>query len=159
MTDARTIYTLLTEHKATVNVKIDAIAASAASYIAMAGDNIAIAEGGFFMIHEARGVARGTAEDMRRSAELLDTIDNTIADTYVARTGIKKEDIEAWMQAETWFTGAEAVDKGFATELMENKRIAAVAQPEVFKRLPKQLRPNRTRARMIKAKIERMLVQ
>ena len=71
VTDARTIYTLLVEHKATINVKIDGFAASAASFIAMAGDEVAIAEGGFFMIHEARGITRGTANEMSLNARIV----------------------------------------------------------------------------------------
>lgn len=155
VTDARTIYTLLAEHPAKVNVFIDGYAASAASFISMAGDEISIAEGGFFMIHEARGVARGTADDMARAATLLKTISDTIAQTYVARTGQSKAQVAKWMAAETWFTGAEAVAAGFATKLMENKRITACAYPSEFKNLPIALRPTAVRARQVKARLER----
>lgn len=159
--DARAIYTLLTQHKATINVKIDGLAASAASFIAMAGDSIAIAEGGFLMIHNARGVARGTADDMRKAAAVVDQVDGTIVDTYVARTKKSRSQIRDWMKAETWFTGSDAVNEGFADEVMENKQITNCIHPrellDSFGKLPLALRPNQLKARQIAARIRKTL--
>lgn len=150
VTDARAMYNLLVEHKATVNVHIDGLAASAASFLAMAGNTINIAEGGFFMIHNARGMAIGEAKDFRHMADVLETVNRTILDTYVARTGQKRADVEKWMNAETWFTGAEAVEKGFATSMTENMQVAACVNPAHAwvnrAKLPKELRPNRAAA-------------
>lgn len=157
VTDARTIYTLLTNHKAKIEVKIDGFAASAASFIAMAGDSIAIAEGGFFMIHKARGVAAGDDDDMLKAAELLKSLTETIAQTYVARTGISKSKILDWMAEETWFTGAQAVEHGFANELMENKRVTACAFNVDFKNMPAALDPRVVRAQIVKNRVKRML--
>jgi ATP-dependent protease ClpP protease subunit len=151
--DARTIYTLLVQHRAKIAVSIDGLAASAASFIAMAGDSIAISEGGFVMIHEARGIVRGTAADMEQSAKLLRQINSTIVDTYAARTGASKTQLNAWMVAETWFTGPDAVKNGFADSLMENKRIAACARPQDFKNCPAALLPARAKTQ---ATIERI---
>lgn len=119
--DARAIYNLLVQHKARVDVHIDSLAASAASFIAMAGDTITIAESGFFMIHNARMVAAGGAEDFEAAAKFLHTVNRTIADTYTARTGEKADKVKKWMDAETWFTGQEALDAGFATNIVKNK--------------------------------------
>jgi ATP-dependent Clp protease protease subunit len=149
VTEARSMYNRLVEHKAKVNVHIDGIAASAASFLAMAGDTIEIAEGGFVMIHNARGMAFGEAEELEKMANVLRTVNRTIVDTYVARTGQKRSDIESWMKAETWFTGKEAVDKGFATAIVANKTAVACLHPEIvkdFRNMPRDLRPNRARA-------------
>jgi ATP-dependent Clp protease protease subunit len=84
--DGKAMYTQLVEHKAKVITHIDGLAASAASFIAMAGDEIEIAEGGFVMIHNAWLFAMGDARELRRTADLLDTVNGTIIDVYVART-------------------------------------------------------------------------
>lgn len=145
VTDARAMYNLLVEHKARINVHIDGIAASAASFIAMAGDEITIAEGGFVMIHNARGVTIGEAKDHRQMAEVLDKVNDTILQTYVARTKIEAKKIKKWMDDETWFTGAEAVQNGFADKMTENMRVAASIRHE-FKKLPTALLPRRSAA-------------
>jgi ATP-dependent Clp protease, protease subunit len=119
--EANAIYTLLNQHKATKNVFIDGLAASAASYISMAGDTIAIAEHGQFMIHNAWGLAIGNANELRAMAGLLDGIDTSIRLIYQKRTGQSDQKLKDWMDAETWFSGKEAVDNGFATELMKAK--------------------------------------
>lgn len=156
VTDARTIYTLLSQHEATVRVCVDGYAASAASVVAMAGDEICIAEGGFIMIHEARGVARGTAADMMKAAEILKAITETISDTYVVRTGQSKKQIDAWMAAETWFKGREAVEAGLADSVMENKTAKACAYAAAFGAMPRDLLPRRAKAHKLMVKLERM---
>lgn len=117
---ARTIETALREHKARVVVHIDGLAASSASFIAMAGDEIVIAKGAMVMIHKAWTWAWGNADDLGKTVGLLDKIDGTLVQTYVDRTGQTAEQISAWMQAETWFTGEEAVESGFADRLSED---------------------------------------
>jgi ATP-dependent protease ClpP protease subunit len=154
VTDARAIYSLLIEHKATITGYIDGYAASAASFLIMAADTVKIAEGGFFMIHEARGVTSGTAADMDKAAMLLRTINGQIADTYAARTNIPRSEMLTLMAEETWFTGQEAMDKGFADELIENKRLAACSWPDQFKNLPPSLRPKRAKVERIAARIK-----
>lgn len=120
-----TIYSQLVNHPARVVTHIDGIAASIASVIAMAGDEIRIAAAGFVMIHDASGGVFGRSGDMRRMADLLDTITGTIADVYVARTKAAADQLRAWMDAETWFTAAEAVEHGFADSMVENLKVAA----------------------------------
>jgi ATP-dependent Clp protease protease subunit len=147
VTDARAMYNLLVEHKAKVITHIDGIAASAASFVAMAGSEIEIAEGGFIMIHEARGVTIGNADDHRRMAGVLEQVNQTIVDTYVARTKQDGKQVKKWMAAETWFTGKEAVANGFADRIVENLKVAAsIAHPELFKHLPSALLPKRAAA-------------
>lgn len=135
------MYRLLVENSAKITVHIDGIAASIASVIAMAGDEIRIAEAGQMMIHNAWGVAIGDAETMRTTAGLLDTTSTAICDVYVSRTGRAAADIQAMMDAETWLTADEAVEFGFANSVSENLRIAAKFDPAKykFKNAPKNL--------------------
>lgn len=128
VSDAQAMYTLLVKHKATVTTHIDGWACSAASFLAMAGSEILIGEGGMFMIHNARTLAYGEAADLDRAAALLRTTNDTIRKKYADRTGIDDKKLRDWMDAETWFTGQEAVDAGFCDRIVENLKIAAVAQ-------------------------------
>lgn len=111
---ARAIETALREHKAKKVMHIDGLAASAATFIAMAGDEIVIADGAMFMIHKAWMIAWGNANDLVKTADLLNKVDGTLVDTYAKRTGQGDARIQEWMAAETWFTADEAVQYGFA---------------------------------------------
>jgi len=150
VTEARAIYALLLDETATINVFVDGIAASAASFIAMVGDTITIDEGSFFMIHDARVFTAGTASDLRAMAADLDLMDQMMLDTYAARTGLPASEIRTMMSAETWMGGAEAVRLGFADELAAGKRkakaIACVERAGAFKNMPAELRPGRANA-------------
>lgn len=158
ISEGSAIYNLLVQAKQQINIVVDGFAASAASFIAMAGDNIAIGEGSYFMIHDARGVVYGTAQDMRKEAIILESMSSSIADRYVARTGIGKKKILEWMQDETWFTGGEAVSQGFADELILNKSktqtsSVASAYADAFAKFPVARMPNRVRAARLLADI------
>lgn len=147
--EGKAMYSLLKEHKAKVVVHIDGLAASAASFIAMAGDEIEISDGAFVMIHEAYGGVRGRADDMRAYADLLDSVNATIVDTYVDRTKNDSETIKKWMAEETWMSGKESVDRGFADRLAgggKAKASAAISNPSMYSNLPKELRVNRSAA-------------
>jgi ATP-dependent Clp protease protease subunit len=145
--EGKAIYSLLTQHPARVVAHIDGLAASAASFIAMAADEINIAEGAFVMIHNAHGVCMGGADDMRSYANLLDAVNETIREVYVARTKQSAKDIAAWMDAETWMAGKEAVANGFADTVVESLKIAAqVSDPSKYKHLPAALMPRRAAA-------------
>jgi ATP-dependent Clp protease, protease subunit len=125
-----TIYRHLAEHGATKVVHVDGIAASIASVIAMAGDEIRVAEAGRMMIHDASGLSWGNAREMREMADRLESMSGSLTDIYAARTGLDRQTIRAWMEAETWFTAQEAKDKGLATAIAENVRAAARFDPE-----------------------------
>jgi HK97 family phage portal protein len=124
-----TMYRLLVDHPARIEVHIDGVAASIASVIAMAGDVVHIAEAGFLMIHNAWGIALGDASEMRRTAELLDQCTASVRDVYVARTTNTAEAVKGWMDAETWFDGATAVERNFATDVVQNLKVAAKFDP------------------------------
>jgi ATP-dependent Clp protease protease subunit len=146
--DGKAMYTLLNDHPAKVIVHIDGLAASAASFIAMAGDEIEIAEGAFVMIHDCTGGCMGRAEDMRSYANLLDAANGSVVDVYVARTGNDAATIKKWMKDETWLSGKDAVSHKFADRMVGNLKVAAssVKRPGMFKNLPVSLRPNRNAA-------------
>ena len=123
--DAVAIHNALKRHEGPVTVWIDGIAASAASYIAMAGDEIVMPENAFLMIHDPAGLVMGTAEDMRAMAEALDKVKGSLVSGYAAKSGRTPEEVSALMAAETWFDAADAVAQGFADRLIEPVRIAA----------------------------------
>jgi ATP-dependent Clp protease protease subunit len=125
-----------------VIAQIDALAASAASFLAMVGDEITIAENAMVMIHRAWTIAVGNAEDMQASADTLRKFDGILVDQYAARTGQAKEQIDAWMKNETWMTAQEAIDRGFAdrisTTLKTVVKPAAVADGR-YRNTPQEL--------------------
>ncbi|KAF0171205.1 MAG: Protease subunit of ATP-dependent Clp protease [Rhodobacteraceae bacterium] len=123
--DAVAIYNAIKRHSGTVTVWIDGIAASAASYIAMAGDEIVMPENAFLMIHDPSGVVMGTAIDMRAMAEALDKIKGSLLQGYAAKSGRSQEEIAPLMAAETWLDARDALDLGFADRIAEPVRIAA----------------------------------
>ncbi|MGF2881795.1 head maturation protease, ClpP-related [Acinetobacter johnsonii] len=108
------IYNLLREYKGHVTVRVLGVAASAASFIAMAADEIQIARAGFFMIHNAWTGVWGNRNDLRETAEFLEQIDDTIADIYHVRSGLSMDELKADMDKERWINGRDAIDSGFA---------------------------------------------
>jgi len=128
------IYNLLRDHKGNVTVKVLGIAASAASIIAMAGDEVLIARAGFLMIHDTWVVAVGNRNDLRAIADTLEPFDAAMADIYAARAGGETKAMLKMMDAETWIGGAAAVDQGFADALLpadEVKKGASVKKDQI----------------------------
>jgi ATP-dependent protease ClpP protease subunit len=112
--DGVAMYEALKAHPATVNVHIDGLAASAASFLAQAGDSVEIAKAGRMMIHDAQGIGIGSPADMREYADLLDSVSNDISAIYADRAGGKPAAWRSAMQATTWYSAAEAVDARLA---------------------------------------------
>jgi ATP-dependent protease ClpP protease subunit len=131
--EASAIYSLLQDHPARVEVMIDGIAASAATLVAMAGDDIAISEGGWFMIHNPWGMAIGEGEALRSWADVLDKTRDTFASVYAKRSGLAKSEILALMDAETWMTAAEAKARGFVDRVVAAKGAPAAASTKAAK--------------------------
>lgn len=114
------IYNLLREHDAKVTINVMGWAASAASIIAMAGDEIRMGLGTFMMVHNAWGAVIGNRHDMRDAAKLFDSFDSAIADIYEARTGSARKQIENLMDAESFMGPSEAVKNGFADVIADD---------------------------------------
>lgn len=116
------IYNALKQLPAAKTVNIMGIAASAASVIAMAGDTIRVGVGSAIMIHDAMVGVCGmlNAEEMKAAAKVADKCSECAANIYAARTGLPKDRCRSLMKAETWFVGQQAIDEGFATELLSD---------------------------------------
>ncbi len=112
------VYNVLREHPHNVTVKVMGMAASAASIIAMAGDQVEIGAASFLMIHNCWVIAMGNRHDMAETAAWLEPFDGAMADVYAARSGADRDEIVQWMDAETYMSGSTAVDRGFADELL-----------------------------------------
>ena len=112
--DGLAIYNACKRHQATINVFIDGVAASAACFIAMAGDTITMMPHTQMMVHEASGLVIGPADDMRKMADFLDKSSENIAAIFAERAGGTVEEWRALMRDETWFSDQEAVDLGLA---------------------------------------------
>lgn len=130
------IYNLLRDHKAKVTVKIDGLAASIASVIALAGDDIEIADNGMMMIHNPSGLAWGEAKDLRKTAEVLDQIKIAITATYKARANLSDKELAKAMDDETWYGADDAISKGFATRKGTTVKAAALWNAADLDNLP-----------------------
>lgn len=125
--EAQAIYSYLKNHEAKIEVSIDGIAASAASVIAMVGDKITMPENALMMIHNPSGNCYGEAENMLKTAEILNKVKDSIIAIYSERTGLDKEKISELMDAETWLNAHEAHELGFCDNVDSAIGIAAVA--------------------------------
>lgn len=112
------IYNVLREHPQPITVKIMGMAASAASIIAMAGDSIEIGAASFMMIHNCWVVAVGNRHDMAETADWLEPFDQAMVSLYAQRTGRDAKQIAKWMDAETYMSGSQAIERGFADALL-----------------------------------------
>lgn len=120
--DGMAIYNAFAAHSANVVMHIEGIAASIASVIVMAGDEIRIGESANLMIHKPWSFVVGDATDMRSEADILDNLEQGIVDIYAARTEQDDETLKTLMSAETWMRGQQAVDEGFADAVIPNKK-------------------------------------
>lgn len=117
--DGVAIYNALKQHPAHVKVVVDALAASSASFITQAGDEVVMTRNATMMIHDAMALAVGNQDDMLEAAALLGRVSNNIADIYAVNAGGSIEEWRALMKEEVWFTASEAVDAGLATEMLD----------------------------------------
>jgi ATP-dependent Clp protease, protease subunit len=134
------IYNAIQSYEGGTTTIIDGLAASAASYIALAGDTVKISQGAFIMIHEAWSIAIGNASDFRKEADLLDKIDGQIAGFYARKTGKDLSEIQEIMTEETWFTADEAKEFGLVDEVIEKTKPAEnLFDLSVFNNVPDAL--------------------
>ena len=151
--DAVAIYNALQRHAGTVTVSIDGIAASAASYIAMAGDEIVMPENAFLMIHDPSGMVMGTAADMRAMAEALDKIGSSLLRGYAAKSGKPEGEIAVLMAKEAWLDATEALEMGFADTMAEPVKMAANFDVSRFQNAPPEI------VEAVKAKAKPVIVE
>jgi ATP-dependent Clp protease protease subunit len=138
--DATAIFNTLRNHGAKVTTHVEGAALSAASLIAMAGDEIRMAEGSWMMIHDPMGAARGKSEDMRKQADMLDRVKASLVATYATRTKQPSDEIARMMSAETWLSPENAKEKGFADVIAGVAPTVAAFDPNQFSNVPQELR-------------------
>tara|TARA_R110002073_G_scaffold144222_2_gene296260 strand:+ start:1044 stop:2057 length:1014 start_codon:yes stop_codon:yes gene_type:complete len=129
------IYSIIQRRKAKTTVYIEGIAASIASVIALAADEVIMSENSLLMIHNAWGGSSGDAKEMRKQADVLDKISNEIAEIYVKKTRLSYNEIEMMMSEETWLTAEEAVALGFVDSISEPIKVAAKYDVSKFKNI------------------------
>ena len=126
---ASQIYTMLMDYKGDVTVKIDGIAASAASVIAMAGTKVLMSPTAMMMIHNPATIAMGDHEDMQKAIEMLDEVKESIINAYEIKSGQSRAKISHLMDAETWMNANKAVELGFADGVLEDEKLKDVIVP------------------------------
>lgn len=157
MFEGLAIYNLLREYEGKVTVKVLGLAASAASIIAMAGDEVQIGRGAFLMIHNCWVYAMGNRHDLQQIAADMVPFDKAMNDIYGARTGLDADTIDAMMNAETYIGGSDAVEKGFADRLLAADEISdgddspAAALRKLDAMLAKTDAPRSERRKLLKA--------
>jgi ATP-dependent Clp endopeptidase proteolytic subunit ClpP len=125
------IYNALRRHKGGLTVHVDGLAASMASVIAMAGEEVYIADNAMLMIHNPWSMTMGDADDLRKEADVLDKLKNTLVNAYARKTGMEAEDIAAMMDEETWLNATQSVAMGFADEIEDGIEAAASLSPAI----------------------------
>ena len=127
---AAQIYNMLMDYKGNVTVKIDGLAASAASVIAMAGTTVQMSPVAMMMIHNPATIAIGDSSEMRKAIEMLDEVKESIMNAYEIKTGLSRSRISDLMNAESWFNAKKAVELGFADEILFAKGNEEEEEPE-----------------------------
>lgn len=147
---ASQIYNMLMDYKGHVTVKIDGIAASAASVIAMAGSQVLMSPVSMMMVHNPMTIAFGDTEEMKKAIEMLSEVKESIINAYEIKTGLSRTRLSHLMDAESWFNAKKAVELGFADGMLfeaENEMIPdegmifskMTAINSLMKRLPKEV--------------------
>ena len=126
---AAQIYNMLRDYKGSVTVKIDGIAASAASVIAMAGDTVCVSPVAMMMIHNPMTVAMGDTAEMQKAIEMLSSVKDSIINAYEIKTGLSRAKLSHLMDAETWMDAGKAVELGFADEVMKRSEVPEDMEP------------------------------
>ena len=126
---AAQIYNMLMDYKGNVTVKIDGIAASAASVIAMAGTKVLMSPVSMMMIHNPMTVAFGDSAEMQKAIEMLASVKDSIINAYEIKTGLSRAKLSHLMDAETWMDANKAVELGFADEIMQRSGSAEDMEP------------------------------
>ena len=131
---ASQIYTMLMDYKDDVTVKIDGIAASAASVIAMAGTKVLMAPTALMMIHNPATVAMGDHKDMKKAIEMLDEVKESIINAYEIRTLLSRSELSRLMDKETWMSAGKAVELGFADDILGDEKTVTNMASYTFSR-------------------------
>lgn len=131
---ASRIYAMLMDYKGNVTIKIDGIAASAASVIAMAGTEVKMAPTALMMIHNPFTVAIGDGEEMKKAVDMLYEVKESIINAYELKTGLNREELSKMMDAETWMNAGKTIELGFADKVLEDEKRKGQSLNLIFSR-------------------------
>ena len=134
--DAMAIFNALQSHKSKVITRVESLAASAASFIALAGKEVQAYQNAILMIHEPWVLAAGSQYDLREIADVLEKISGNMVDIYAQNSNVGKKEIRDMLQAETWFTAKEAKEKGFIDTIIDGKAAKAQFDLSMFAHVP-----------------------
>lgn len=134
--DGRAIATAIKQCKAKVVSHIDGVCASAATYIALAANEVEMADGAFFMVHKAWSLVIGDSDDMLSMADLLEKVDGTIVSDYAKKTGLDDSKLKDMMAAETWLTAAEAKELNFIDTIYEGEEVENTWNLAAYENVP-----------------------
>lgn len=140
---ARAIVTAIKAHPSKVIAHVDGVAASAASFIAVACDEVEMTDGALFMIHKAWAFAFGNADELLALAALLEKVDDSIVADYTKKTKKSKAELEKWMRAETWFNAQEAKEAGFVDRVYDGDPVENAWDLDAFENAPKDQAPKK----------------
>ena len=129
---ASQIYSMLMDYEGDVTIKVDGIAASAASVIAMAGTKVLMAPTALMMIHNPMTMAYGNKDEMNKAIEMLDEVKESIINAYEIKTGMSRAKISHLMDSETWMNANKAIEMGFADDILEDKKKKCAADEVAF---------------------------
>lgn len=143
------IYNMLKQHKAYINVYVDGLAASIASVIAMAGDTVYMPGNSMLMLHNPSTIVFGNADDLRKEADDLDKMTRSVLTSYLDKAGDKlnKEQLSEILDNETWLSASEALDLGLADEILQSNKAAACLSAkfkQFYNHIPTQLIQDKT---------------
>jgi ATP-dependent Clp endopeptidase proteolytic subunit ClpP len=156
--DGVAIFNALKDHEAHVTTKIEGLAASMASIVALAGDEVQAHKNAMYMIHDPWVLAAGNQYDLREIADILQKIGGNMLDIYYDKSNIGKRELKAMMKEETWFTAAEAKDRGLIDTVLEAGAAKAKFDLSIFANVPDELEDaGREGATLSKQEIERAL--
>jgi len=128
--EARAMSAAIVAHKGKVTAQIDGCCASAATYLALACNEVRMTDGALFMVHNSWTLAMGDKNDLIETADLLDKIDSTIVSDYVNKTGASTDTVKGWMDATTWFTAQEALDAKLIDAIDPNTKATKSAKAQ-----------------------------
>jgi len=155
--DGASIFNALTSHKGNVTTRIEGLAASIASVIAMAGKKVQAYDNTLLMVHNSWTFMMGNQYEMRDTADLLEKIDGTILDAYQKKTKMGKKEISEMMKATTWLTAKEAKDKGFVDTIVDGKSVKADFNLSIFANLPENINDDAQGRELTRKETERAL--
>ncbi len=155
--DALAIFNALKGYSGKIITKIEALAASAASFIALAGKEVQAYQNAMFMIHEPLVYTAGNQYDLREVADILGKVSDNMVDIYAQESNAGKREIRDMMKAETWMTAKEAKEKGFVDTIIDGKAVKAQFDLSVFAHAPEDLTGERAGRTLTEREVERAL--